>query len=210
MELPNNEQGETRQVDANRPPTAGTDDATSELLQQLLDDNPKAWTQLVAEYSSLLVRVANRTFAAYGFKPVTHDAEDVVSVVWSNVLANDRRIVRRCLENGRWLPTLYTLARNRAVDVMRATKMTTLPLDESQLPEPEIDKTSDEPDVSLEQLQTAMLTLNQREQTFINLFFLQSKKYHEIAALTGVAQNSIGPTLWRALTKLRGKLVPKQ
>jgi RNA polymerase sigma factor (sigma-70 family) len=51
-----------------------------------------------------------------------------------------------------------------------------------------------------------MRSLNARERTLVELFFLQGKKYREIAALTGVAQNSIGPTLGRALSKLRTAL----
>jgi RNA polymerase sigma factor (sigma-70 family) len=176
-----------------------------DILRRLLQDDHAAWTTLVKDYSGVLIGVAKRTFAAYGYKPVAQDAEDVVSVVWSNVLAHDRRIVRRCLEQGRWLATLYTLVRNRAVDIMRAHRLQTVPYDEVHVPEPEPESDADPgaAEIPPEKLQAAMDTLNARERTLVNLFFLQDKKYSEIAALTGIAQNSIGPTIGRALSKLR-------
>ena len=181
-------------------------DTEDEILTRLLRGDSAAWTTLVRDYSALLIGIANRTFASYGYKPVTQDAEDVVAVVWSNVLANDYRIIRRCLEQGRWLPTLYTLVRNRAVDVMRAHRLATVPFDETRIPEAEPDAAPDQPEIPSARLREAMRTMNTRERTLIDLFFLQGKKYREIAALTGVSQNSIGPTLGRALAKLRAAL----
>lgn len=176
---------------------------TQDFLQQLMRDEPAAWTTLVRDYSGVLIRVAERTFASYGYKPVSQDAEDVVAVVWSNVLANDRRIIRQCLAKGHWLAMLYTLVRNRAVDVMRAHRLQTVPLDETHQPEQETDPEPEPPAPPPEQLREALQKLNERERTLVNLFFLQGKKYSEIAGLTGIAQNSIGPTLGRALAKMR-------
>jgi RNA polymerase sigma factor (sigma-70 family) len=181
-------------------------DMDDEILTRLLHGDPAAWTTLIRDYSGLLIAVANRTFASYGYKPVTQDAEDVVAVVWSNVLANDHQIIRRCLKQGHWLATLYTLVRNRAIDVMRAHRLATVPLDETLIPEPEPASEPEPPAIPPAHLRQAMRSLNARERTLVELFFLQGKKYREIAALTGVAQNSIGPTLGRALSKLRTAL----
>ena len=53
------------------------------------------------------------------------------------------------------------------------------------------------------EIENALKTLTPREQNAVRLFFLHDRKYREIAALTGMPQNSIGPTLARALVKLR-------
>ena len=184
-------------------PEKSASNETRDVLQRLLRDEPAAWATLVREYSGVMIRVAERTFASYGYKPVTQNAEDVVAVVWSNVLANDRRIIRQCLAKGHWLATLYTLVRNRAVDVMRAHRLQTVPLDETHQPEQETDAEPEPQAPPPEQLREALQKLNERERTLVNLFFLQGKKYSEIAGLTGIAQNSIGPTLGRALAKMR-------
>jgi RNA polymerase sigma factor (sigma-70 family) len=184
------------------PPGASRED---DLLRRLLAGDATAWTELVDRYSGLLLAVARRTFGTYGYSPVAQDADDVVAEVWANVLAADRRVLRRCLEHGHLLATLHTLARNRAVDVMRGHRFKSLDLEAARLPEP-VPEDDDEEPIPPERLREALAALNDRERTIVELFHLQGRKYVEIATLTGIPMNSIGPTMGRALVKLRGAL----
>lgn len=187
------------------PETPSAGDREDDLLRRLLTGDAAAWTALVDRYSGLLTSVARRAFATYGFIPVAHDADDVVAEVWANLLASDQRVLRRCLEHGHLLATLHTLVRNRAVDVMRGHRLKIVNLDASRLPEPAAAAAAaEEADpIPPERLREALAALNDRERTIVELFHLQGKKYVEIAALTGIPQNSIGPTMGRALAKLR-------
>ena len=45
--------------------------------------------------AKLLIALAARTFAAYGYEASIHDSEDVAAAVWKNVLDHDKRIIRR-------------------------------------------------------------------------------------------------------------------
>jgi RNA polymerase sigma-70 factor (ECF subfamily) len=160
---------------------------------------------LVEGYSGFLLAVSRKTFASYGVWTGNHDFEDAVADVWKNLLENDRRIVRQCVERGNFVQTLQVLVRNRSIDLMRKRQSGTVALIEGQAiadaaPPPE-DGTP-EPGA----LAAAMKCLTPRERTLVNLFFLQGKKYREIAALTGIPQNSIGPTLARAVARLRKEL----
>jgi len=186
-----------------KPPGGSRED---DLLRSLLAGDASAWAELVGSHSGLLVAVARRTFATYGFSPVAQDADDVVAEVWANVLAADRRVLRRCLEHGHLLATLHTLVRNRAVDVMRGHRFKSLDLDASRLPEPVPDE--DDDPIPPERLREALGALNDRERSIVELFHLQGRKYAEIARLTGIPMNSIGPTMGRALAKLRAALNP--
>jgi RNA polymerase sigma factor (sigma-70 family) len=178
-----------------------------DLLRRLLAGDATAWAEMVGTYSALLAAVARRTFATYGYVPVALDADDVVAEVWRNVLAGDRRVLRRCLEHGHLLATLHTLVRNRAVDVMRRHRLKTLDIDAHRIPEPVRDDDDDDDDrLPPERVREAFAVLNDRERTIVELFHLQGRKYVEIAALTGIPQNSIGPTMGRALAKLRSAL----
>lgn len=176
------------------------------LLRRVLDDDTDAWRELVQTHSGLMLAIARRTFGTYGFTPAEVDAEDVVAAAWSSVLANDRRIIRQCVGKAEWLPMLCVLVRNRAVDAMRARRIPTVPLDGVDVPEPRPDEPAEVYADRLPALRKAMEALSPREQTLVRLFFIQRRKYREIADLTGIAQNSIGPTLGRALAKLRGVL----
>lgn len=186
--------------------TSTNDPSTQALLKRLLRRDQQAWNELVKTHSGLLMAIVRRTFGRYGFTPDNTDVEDMVANVWQNLLANDLKIVRQCLKQGYFLQTLHVLARHRTIDMLRKRKLETVPFDRN---EPAVEPPSaaalpaaavDVPETLLHQ---ALATLTPRERSLIALFFLQGKKYREIAALTGISMNSIGPTLGRALTKLR-------
>jgi RNA polymerase sigma-70 factor, ECF subfamily len=176
-----------------------------ELLLRLLEDDPGAWSELVHEYSALLLGAARRVFVRYGFPASHHDAEDVVATVWQNLLAHDRRQVRVCLERGNLLPALYALTRNRAVDLIRRQRFPVQPLPDAvtQMPEPHAEAI--DPATVAAGLH-AVEALAPRERTVVRLFFLHGRTYRDIETLTGIPLNSIGPTLNRALGKLRQAL----
>jgi len=181
---------------------AGADETI--LLRRLLADDSSAWRELVKKYSALLHTISRRTFAGYGFTASNADCEDVVAEVWGNLLRNDRRLLRQCLERKQVLPTLHVLTRNRTIDVMRRRKLVTQPLDEELL---EVPVAEAEPaPLPLEKLRSALTVLSTKERTLVELFYLQKKKYREIELLTGISSNSVGPTLARALSKLRDHL----
>jgi RNA polymerase sigma-70 factor, ECF subfamily len=153
-----------------------------------------------------LLAIARRTFANYGVRDAGQDAEDAVADVWKNLLEKDRRIVRDCSERGNFLQTLQVLTRNRSVDILRRRHEQVVSLDQGQAAAQAAAPTDNGPAIPPEQMRAAMQVLTQRERTLVNLFFLQGKKYREIADLTGIPQNSIGPTLARALARLRKQL----
>lgn len=175
------------------------------LLRRLLIFDQQAWNELVETHSGLLAAAVRRTFARYAFTPPAADVEDAVAAVWRNLLANDLKIVRQCLQQGYFLQTLYLLARHRAIDLLRQRRLTTVPLDENDPIQtaPAANQTAAAADIPETHLKQALASLNARERALIALFFLQNKKYREIEVLTGVKMNSIGPTIGRALEKLR-------
>ena len=185
--------------------TSTNDPATRKLLKRLLRYDPKAWNELVETYSGLLLAIVRGTFARYGFAPASADVEDMVANVWQNLLADELKIVRQCLQHGCFLQTLHVLARNRTIDLLRKRKLETVPLDgnEPAMELPPRALPSAAMDVPEARLHQAIEVLTPRERALVALFFLQEKKYKEIAVLTGISINSIGPTIGRALIKLR-------
>lgn len=176
------------------------------LLDRLIDDDATAWRELIDTHAALLHAVARRAFARYAFPATRDDIEDVVAEVWRNLLEHNMRLVHQCRERDNLLPALQVLARHRAIDLMRRRKVHTQPLNDFDTAAPREPDNGDMPDS--EEIRAALDALPQRERTLVRLFFLQHKKYREIAELTGIPQNSIGPTLSRALVRLRGLLQP--
>ena len=174
------------------------------LWARLLEHDASAWQTLVREMSPLLMAMAGKALAAFPGAAASQDAEDAVARVWEQVLEDDCRLVRRGLAQGYFLQTLMVMTRNRAIDILRSRQLQTVPYTD-QVPMPEaIQGESEEWPAGL--LHDALETLAPREKNVVRLFFLQGKKYREIADLTGIPQNSIGPTLGRALLKLRERM----
>lgn len=175
-----------------------------EMLDRLLAGDQAAWRTLLTEYTGLLLGMCRKTFAGYGFEAARQDHEDVVAEVWKNVLENNNRILHQCRERNNLPQTLFLLTRRRTIDWIRAHRNRFLPLTENDLPQ----EPADVPflPTNLTALKEALNALNSKERTLLQLFFLQKKKYREIAVLTGMPQNSIGPTLGRALAKLRSQI----
>lgn len=175
-----------------------------EVLDRLLVGDQAAWRTLVAGYTGLLLGICRKTFAGYGFEASLQDQEDVVAEVWKNILENNRRILQQCREHNNLPQTLFLLTRRRTIDWIRAHRNRFLPLTENDLPQ----EPADVPilHAELSALKEALNALNSKERTLLQLFFLQKKKYREIAVLTGIPQNSIGPTIGRALAKLRSQI----
>lgn len=172
--------------------------ALDPLLERILNDDRDAWDRLVRDYSGFLTAIARKIFASYGSANATHDIEDAVCDVWKNLIENDRRVIRLCLERGNFLQTLQVLTRNRSVDILRR-RQNNLAIHDIQPAQPQ----HEPPAFSAEEIARLVEELPQRERTLITLFFLQGKKYRQIADLTGIPQNSIGPTIARALARLR-------
>jgi len=166
--------------------------------------DPRAWSELVRDYTGLVWGIARRTFSAHGFVAGDPDVEDVVAEVWRNLLVQDRRLLEQCRNRGGLTPLLVTLARNRAIDRMRRSRKEPIPVGDAlpdvRAPEPDVTDSAPPPEALTGHLLAA---LPPRERTCIRLFYLQGKKYRDIEALTGIPMNSIGPTLKRALARLR-------
>ncbi len=192
-----------------KPTNAETPDRAASLLPRLLAGDNRAWEELVSAHYGLLVGIARRTFATHGFAAAHQDAEDAVAAVWRNLLDQDGRLLRQAQSTGSLLPLLVTLTRHRAVDFMRRRKLFTVPLDDihPHLEAAAADTTASTAE-TLEFPASALDVLNPKERNCIRLFFLQGRRYAEIEKLTGIPLNSIGPTLGRALAKLRAKIAP--
>lgn len=178
---------------------------TRELLRLLIDDDHAAWCELVNSYGGLLFGLARNIFERHGRHASRHDIEDAVTAVWRNLLDDERSLLRKCLDRGEILPLLHTLVRNRCIDMMR--KMGSDPCVPfaaeflEKIPAPQEENEEEIP--SGRQIVLAMDSLAAKERTCIKLFYLQERGYREISEITGIPMNSIGPTIRRALDKLR-------
>ena len=173
------------------------------LMTRLLAGDEAAWDACILEWGPMLHAIARRTLLAHGGGAGGHDADDAVAAVWENLIENDGRALRQIMARNNLLPALCVMVRRRAVDLLRRRRgmVALLPDVEPLAPEA---SGADEPEIDDETLAAALGHLGGRERTLVRLYYQHDKTYREIALLTGIPENSIGPTLSRALERLRG------
>ncbi len=176
-------------------------DSSDALLKRLLAQEPAAWRELVETHSGMLLAVSRRTFKAYGAQATAQDHEDVAAAVWGNLLENDLRVVKQCAGKGTLAATLVVMTKHRAVDVIRKKGVRGEAAGDVETAQRE-EEPSEEA-VTGEALNEAMGQLPERQRVLLRLFYLHQKPYKEIHKLTGVPENSIGPTIARGLQRLR-------
>lgn len=168
-------------------------------------DDPEGWDTLARKTLPILKGLANRNFCKYGYDADTATCEDICSQIWHQLLAEDRKLLRTCLEEDRLLPMLHTLARNRCIDHIRKFRKLSYS-DEELLPESFGAPPEQAPGLRRDWLLNHIRTLTGREREVIELFYLQDLSYREIHQVSGIPENSIGPTLKRALKRLREQI----
>jgi len=160
---------------------------------------------IARETLPLLQGLARRNFQKYGYDADAATCEDICSQIWEQLLANDRKLLRSCLEEDRLLPMLHTLARNRCIDHIRKFRKLSLSEEEIVLDSPPR-PSEPAPGLQREWLLRHVRSLPRREREVIELFYLQDLSYREIHQVSGISENSIGPTLQRALKHLRQRI----
>lgn len=113
--------------------------------------------------------------------------------------------------NGKLAPWLYTVCRNRSLDVKRKEKRMTTAVDEQLMDGGGEQET---PDRQAEQLETnsrvlqfvSQLPDNQRE--VIRLKFQSGLTYRQIAEVTGLSASNVGFLIHTGIKKLRRQLKP--
>jgi RNA polymerase sigma factor (sigma-70 family) len=153
-------------------------------------DTQAAWISAAVErfeeplsrYASRLVRDPDR-------------ARDVVQDTFLKLCRQDRRQIDGNL--GQWL---YTVCRNRAVDVIRK--------DHGEQPLDGVEPSAEAPvrSGSSPDLAGALSGLSANQQEVIRLKFQQGLKYREIAAVTGLSMSNVGFLIHTGIKKMRAAL----
>jgi RNA polymerase sigma factor (sigma-70 family) len=168
----------------------------SEIWQDILTGNDKAWEELVRRYQALVYAVVSRAGLSMA------DAADCFQQTW--VLLHRNR--RKLHDPSRLSAWLVTTAKREALRLRRRA-------DKEAGDPPGFDLASSDPlpDEVLErlerqaQLENALKELDPRCQRVLGAFFFEpeEKSYDEIARSFGLAVNSLGPLRRRCLERLK-------
>jgi RNA polymerase sigma-70 factor, ECF subfamily len=181
--------------------------ALSEIDRKLLDRclarKPKAWEDFVDRFLGLVVHVVNHTAHSRSIRLTPEDRDDLLAEVFLTLIADDFAILRNFRAESS-LATYLTVVARRVV-VRELVKHRSL----AQLGDAEGGQVADnvaaaEQRISnREEVQRLLEQLDGTEAAIVRMYHLDGKSYREISIAVDVPENSIGPMLSRARSKLR-------
>ena len=180
--------------------------ALSELDRKLLDrclaDEPRAWEDFVDRYMGLVIHVINHTAQCRSIRLSSEDREDLAAEVFTAIIGNDMAVLRNFRGESSLATYLTVISRRIAVPTLisrknpaRLSEATNEQVDESQSVEQRIS--------DAEEVERLLAQLEGIESEVVRLYHLEGMTYKQISTETGIAENSVGPTLSRARNRIR-------
>ena len=178
-------------------------DIDRRLLENCLGRQPRSWEDFVDRFLGLVLHVINHTAQSRSIQLSAQDREDLSAEVFLALIDKDFAVLRK-FRGDSSLATYLTVIARRVV-VRELSKRTPMlgrvqPHAEAE----EFDDPAPERIQDRDEVEQLMGQLNRPEADIVRMYHLEGKTYREISSLTGVPENSVGPTLSRARTKMRG------
>ncbi len=182
-------------------------DIDRQLLDRCLSGKPQAWQDFVDRYMGLVTHVVNHTAQCRSIRMDPSDVEDLVSEVFLAVIKNDFAVLRN-FRGQSSLATYLTVVARRVV-VAELMKSISARFSQVSTEEPAVVAPGAEQRISnQEEVQQLLDRLEGPEAEVVRLYHLEGKSYGEISQQTGMPAGSVGPTLSRARSRLRGGAQP--
>jgi RNA polymerase sigma-70 factor (ECF subfamily) len=175
------------------------------LLDRCLQRKPRAWEDLVDRFMGLVVHVVNHAAQARGIRLTREDRDDLSAEVFLQMIRDDFAILRR-FRGQSSLATYLTVVARRIVVKRLVQWKTASPLDEAAVTHASEKADDSPPEQRLsdhEEVERLLSGLEDHEAEIVRMYHLEAKSYQEISAAVGVSENSIGPILSRARSKMR-------
>jgi RNA polymerase sigma-70 factor, ECF subfamily len=172
------------------------------LLDRCLSRKPRAWEDFVDRFMGLVVHVINHTSQCRSINLSAADREDLAAEVFLAIVDNDMAVLRH-FRGKSSLATYLTVIARRVVVRKLVEGHTAVPLGD-MVARAEVEE--DEPEqriVDREEVGRLLGQLQGSEAAVMRMYHLEGKSYQEISRTVGMPENSVGPMLSRARTKLR-------
>jgi len=175
------------------------------LIDRCLQRKENAWEDFVDRFMGLVVHVVNHTAQNRSMRLTQADREDLVAEVFFTLVDNDLAVLRHFRGESSLATYLTVVARRIVVRTLVAAPISppSLGADNAPVNQAVIDDRMEERIEDQEEVAQLMGTLEGAEADVIRMFHLEGKNYGEISIAVGLPENSVGPLLSRARTKLR-------
>jgi RNA polymerase sigma-70 factor, ECF subfamily len=174
------------------------------LLERCLLHKPRAWEDFVDRFMGLVIHVVNHTAHARSLRLTPADRDDLCAEVFLHVVKDDYLLLRHFRGQSSLATYLTVVARRIVVRKLLAMKTATR-LGDGLAAHAAVDLTPapEERLGNIEQVERLLQGLDATEARIVRMYHLEGISYHEISSAVGVPENSIGPILSRARSKMR-------
>ena len=172
------------------------------LLQRCLGREPRSWENFVDRFLGLVLHVVNHTAQCRGVRLGESDREDLVAEVFFAIVREDFAVLKQ-FRGKSSLATYLTVVSRRVVvrELTRRGSLATLSSTED-VAEP----ANFEARISnREEVERLLASLPQDEADVVRMYHLDGMSYNEISSSVGMPENSVGPMLSRARSKMRNR-----
>lgn len=182
------------------------------LLERCLARKPRSWEDFVDRFLGLVIHVINHAAQCRSIRLSDADRDDLSSEVMFAIVKDDFAVLRH-FRGESSLATYLTVISRRVIvrkllDRKSATSLRievpeSVDVHSSHVEAVRHQISTEERMSNQEQVEHLLEGLNHSEQRVVRLYHLEGKSYQEISAQVGMPENSVGPTLTRARTKMR-------
>ena len=178
-------------------------DIDRSLLQRCLGRKPRAWEDFVDRFMGLVIHVVNHSVQCRSLRLSAEDREDLVAQVFLTVVKDELAVLRN-FRGDSSLATYLTVVARRVVVRELLKQPSSVPMHGGEgsgigrVVSPSADRSGDR-----EEIERLLEELDGAEAEIVRMYHLEGKSYHEISTAVGMPENSVGPTLSRARSKMR-------
>lgn len=171
------------------------------LLDRCINRSARSWEDFVDRYMGLVVHVVNHTTQCRSMRVNPDDREDLVAEVFLELFKNDFAALRHFRGESSLATYLTVIARRVVVREVQRQRpsMTLANIAESV----ESEDGHEERIGNRDEVERLLGSLNGSEAAVVRMYHLEGKSYGEISSTVGMPENSVGPVLSRARSKLR-------
>lgn len=178
-----------------------------QLLERCLEGKPRAWEDFVDRFLGLILHVIDHTTRARSVSISAVDREDMAAEVLLELVRNDQAVLRRFRRSSS-LATYLTIIVRRLIlrRLLLESQTRKLPQNAAArgaLASPQSNASPEKRIADRDEVERLLMRLDPREADVVRLYHLEGKSYGEISRATGLPENSVGPMLSRARTRMR-------
>ena len=173
------------------------------LLQRCVARKSRSWEDFVDRFLGLVLHVINHTAQSRSIRLQPEDRDDLAAEVMAAIINDDFAVLRNFRGECSLATYLTVVARRVVVRELVKRKSASSLSDAAEEVVSDEGETVEQRLSNREQIEQLLEGLNTSEAEVVRMYHLEGKSYQEISAQVGMPENSIGPTLSRARSKMR-------